>query len=94
VRSPFLLGIIDVIAIPRLTRFFGARLLHLGACATAKARDNEEGEKTDDFEAEVCVFHFFLVSQRWHNVVTHAFRSSARCSEDQYIIAAEGNVSV
>jgi hypothetical protein len=64
VRAPFLLGIIDVIAIPRLARFFGARLLHLGACATAKARYNEDGEKTGDFEADVCVFHFFLVAQK------------------------------
>jgi hypothetical protein len=62
VDAPFLLGIIDVIAIPRLTRFFGARLLHFGACATAKARHDEEGEKAGNFQAvEKCVFHFFLV---------------------------------
>ncbi len=59
VRAPFLLGIIDVIAIPRLTRFFGTRLLPLGACATPKARYNEEGEKTGDFAAGECVFHIF-----------------------------------
>jgi hypothetical protein len=62
VRAPFLLGIVEVIAIPCLTRFFGARLLHFGACATAKARHDEEGEKPGNFQAGECVFHFFLLS--------------------------------
>ena len=62
--APTLIDIIDVIAIPRLTLFFGTRLLHLSACAAAQARDNEEGEKAGDFEADVCVFHFFLIFQK------------------------------
>src|ERR1700704_3166304 len=41
VRAPFLLGVIDVIAVPSLTRFFGTRLLHFGACAAAKACHEE-----------------------------------------------------
>ena len=60
VRAPFLLGIIDVIAIPRLTLFFGARLLHLGACAAAKAC-REENKRADNFPAGEYVFHIFLV---------------------------------
>ena len=60
VRAPFLLGIIDVIAIPRLTLFFGARLMHLGACAAAKAC-REENKRADNFPAGEYVFHIFLV---------------------------------
>jgi hypothetical protein len=61
VRAPFLLGIIDVIAVPSLTLFFGTRLLHFGACAAAKAC-HEESKKADSFQAGEYVFHNFLRS--------------------------------
>jgi hypothetical protein len=60
VRAPFLLGIIDVIAIPRLTLFFGARLMHFGACATAKGC-REENKRAANFPAGEYVLHIFLV---------------------------------
>jgi hypothetical protein len=74
VRAPFLLGIIDVIAVPSLTLFFGTRLLHFGACAAAKAC-HKESKNADYFPGGGHVFHIFLVPQRCHNVVTHAFHS-------------------
>jgi hypothetical protein len=58
VLAPILIGIIDVIAIPRLTLFSGNRLLHFGACAAAKAR-YEKRKRADDFQAGEYVFHIF-----------------------------------
>ena len=58
--TPNLIGIIDVIAIPRLALFFGTRLLHFGACAAAKACD-EKSKRADNFQADEYVFHFFLI---------------------------------
>jgi hypothetical protein len=49
-----------VIAIPHLTLFFGARLLHFGAYAAAKAC-REENKRADNFPAGEYGFHFFLV---------------------------------
>jgi hypothetical protein len=60
VLAPNLIGIIDVIAIPRLTLFFGTRLLHFGACAAAKAC-HEKSKMADNFQAAEYVFHIFLV---------------------------------
>ena len=51
---------IDVIAIPGLTLFFGIRLLHISAGAAAKARD-EKSRSADDFQAGAYVFHILLV---------------------------------
>jgi hypothetical protein len=64
VRAPFLLGIIDVIAVPSLTLFFGTRLLRFGACAAAKAC-HEENKRADNFQAGEYVFHIFLVPSRF-----------------------------
>jgi hypothetical protein len=61
VLAPNLIGIIDVIAIPRLTLFFGTRLLHFGACAAAKAR-HEKSKRADNFQAGEYVFHIFFVA--------------------------------
>jgi hypothetical protein len=58
VRAPNLFGIIDVIAIPYLTLFFGARLLHFGASAAAKAC-HEENKRGYNFQAREYVFHIF-----------------------------------
>ncbi len=58
--APILIGIIDVIAIPRLTLFFGNRLLRFGACAAAKAR-HEKSKRADNFQAGKYVFHIFPV---------------------------------
>jgi len=55
-----LIGMIDVIAIPRLTRSFGTRLLHFGACAAAKAC-HEKSKRADNFQDGEHVFHIFLV---------------------------------
>jgi hypothetical protein len=60
VLTPNLIGIIDEIAIPRLTLFFGTRLLHFGACAAAKAR-YEKSKRADNFQVGEYVFHIFLV---------------------------------
>jgi hypothetical protein len=60
VFAPNLIGIIDVIAIPRLALFFGTRLLHFGACAAAKA-GHEKSKRADNFQAGEYVFHIFLV---------------------------------
>jgi hypothetical protein len=60
VLAPNLIGIIDVIAIPRLTLFFGTRLLHFGACAAAKTR-HEKSKSAANFQAGEYVFHIFLV---------------------------------
>jgi hypothetical protein len=57
VLAPNLIGIIDVIAIPRLTLFFGTRLLHFGACAAAKAF-REQSKKADNFQAGEYVSHY------------------------------------
>jgi hypothetical protein len=61
VLAPNLIGIIDVIAIPRLTLFFGTRLMHFGACAAAKAC-HEKSKKADNFQAGEYVFHIFFVA--------------------------------
>ena len=58
--APNLIGMIDVIAIPRLTRSFGTRLLHFGACAAAKAQ-HEKSKRADNFQAGEYVSHIFLV---------------------------------
>jgi hypothetical protein len=60
VLAPNFIGIIDVIAIPRLTLFFGTRLLHFGACAAAKTR-HEKSKSAANFQAGEYVFHIFLV---------------------------------
>jgi hypothetical protein len=60
VLAPNLIDMIDVIAIQRLTLFFGTRLLHFGACAAAKAC-HEKSKRADDFQAGEYVFHIFLV---------------------------------
>jgi hypothetical protein len=62
VRAPFLLGIIDVIAVPSLALFFGTRIVRLGACAAAKAY--QYSKKTDNFAASNCGFHIFSHSQK------------------------------
>ena len=87
-RAPFLLGIVEVIAIPCLTRFFGARLLPFGACATAKARHDEEGEKPDNFQAGECVFHFFFLSLKM------AQRRNPRLSNEGAAYRPEGHVGL
>jgi hypothetical protein len=46
---------IDVIAVPRLTRFFGSRLLHFGTLAAAKAC-HEQGKRADNFQAGEYLF--------------------------------------
>jgi hypothetical protein len=61
VLAPNLIGIIDVIAIPRLTLFFGTRLLHFGACAAAKAC-HEKSKRADNFQAGEYLFHIFFVA--------------------------------
>jgi hypothetical protein len=60
VLAPNLIGMINVIAIPRLTLFVGSRLLHSGACAAAKAC-HEKSKMADNFQAGEYVFHIFLV---------------------------------
>jgi hypothetical protein len=60
VLAPNLIGIIDVIAIPGFTLFFGTRLLHFGACAAAKAC-HEKRKSPDNFQAGEYLFHIFLV---------------------------------
>jgi hypothetical protein len=60
VLAPNPIGIIDVIAVPRLALFFGTRLLHFGACAAAKAC-HEKSKRADNFQAGEYVFHIFLV---------------------------------
>jgi len=60
VLTPNPIGIIDVIAIPRLTLFFATRLLHFGACAAAKAC-HEKSKRADNFQAGEYVFHIYLV---------------------------------
>jgi hypothetical protein len=60
VLAPNLVGIIDVIAIPRLTLLFGTRLLHFGAFAAAKAC-HEKSKRADNFQAGEYLFHIFLV---------------------------------
>ena len=59
VRAPFFLGIIDVIAVPSLALFFGTRIVHLGACAAAKAC-HEDSKKADNFAAGNDPFHMFF----------------------------------
>jgi hypothetical protein len=63
VLAPNLIGIVDVIAIPRLTFFFGTRLLNFGACAAAKAC-RKETKKADNFQAGEYVLHIVLVPQK------------------------------
>jgi hypothetical protein len=60
VPAPHLIDIVDVIAIPRLPLFFGARLLHFGACAAANAC-HEKSKRADNFQAAEYGFHIFLV---------------------------------
>jgi hypothetical protein len=60
VLAPVLIDVIDVITIPRLTLFFGTRLLRFGACAAAKAR-HEKSKSADNFQAGEYVFHIFLI---------------------------------
>jgi hypothetical protein len=62
VRAPFLLGIIEVIAVPSLALFFGTRIVRLGACAAAKAC--QDSKKADHFAAGNCGFHIFSHSQK------------------------------
>ena len=82
--APNLIGIIDVIAIPRLTLFFGARLMHFGACAAAKAC-REKNKKADNFTAGEYVFHIFLVPDvltRFASLPTYVLRVRNRPSTD------------
>jgi hypothetical protein len=62
VLAPNLIDIVDVIAIQRLTLFFGTRLLHFGACAAAKAC-HEKSKRADNFQAGEYVFHIFSVPE-------------------------------
>jgi hypothetical protein len=78
VFAPFPVDLIDVIAIRRLTLFFGIRLLRFGACAAAKAC-HEESKKADDFQAGGYVFHIFPVPPKMAQ--RQAFRSSTRRSD-------------
>ena len=59
-EAPNLIDIIDVIAIARLTLFFGRRLLQFGACAAAKAQ-YEKSKRADNFQVGEYVSHIFLV---------------------------------
>ena len=61
--APNLIDIIDVIAIQRLTLFFGTRLLHFGASAAAKAC-HDKSKRGDNFQAGEYVFHILLVSEQ------------------------------
>jgi hypothetical protein len=63
VGAPFLLGIIDVIAVPSLAIFFGTRIVRWGACAAAKAC-HEDSKKAGNFAASNWVFHIFSRSQK------------------------------
>jgi hypothetical protein len=60
VLAPNLIRVINVIAIPGLTRFFGTRLLHLGARAAAKAC-HQKSKRAGNFQASEYLFHIFLV---------------------------------
>ena len=62
VRAPFLLGIIDVIAVPSLALFFGTRIVRLGAGAAAKAC--QDSKKADNLAAGNCGFRIFFHSQK------------------------------
>jgi hypothetical protein len=62
VRAPFFLGIIDVIAVPRLALFFGTQIVRWGAYAAAKA--DQDSKKADNFAAGNYVFHIFSHSQK------------------------------
>ena len=53
---------VDVIAIPRLTLFFGIRLLDCAACAAAKT-EREKSKRADNFQAGEYVPHMLLVPQ-------------------------------
>ena len=59
-RAPNPIDIVDVIAIPRLTLFFGRRLLPFGACAAAKVC-HEQSKRADNFQAGQYVFHALLI---------------------------------
>jgi hypothetical protein len=58
VQAPFPIDTVDVIAIPRLTLFFGTRLLHFAACAAAKDC-HEQSKRADNFQAGEYVSHIF-----------------------------------
>jgi hypothetical protein len=60
VAAPNLIDIVDVIAIPRLTLFFGIRLLDCAACAAAKT-EREKSKRADNFQAGEYVPHMLLV---------------------------------
>jgi hypothetical protein len=60
VLAPSLIRIIDVITIPRLTLFFGAGVLHLGACAAAKAC-RQKSKRAYNFQFGEYVFHILLL---------------------------------
>jgi len=75
VRAPFLLGIIDVIAVPSLALFFGSRIVRLGAGAAAKA--GQDSKKADNLAAGDCGFHIFFHSQKMLPRV-HFGKSSSR----------------
>jgi hypothetical protein len=75
VLAPFLVDPIDVIAIPRLSLFFGTRFLRFGARAAAKAC-HEESKRPDNFQAGECVFHIVLVPPKMAQV-PQLFTSSA-----------------
>jgi hypothetical protein len=62
VRAPFLLGFIDVIAVPSLALFSGTRIVRWGACAAAKAY--QDSKKADNFAAGNCGFHIFSHSRK------------------------------
>ena len=57
--APSPIDIIDVIAIPRLTLLFGARLLYTSAGAAAKGRQ-ENSKRSDDFESGEYFLHISL----------------------------------
>ena len=58
--APFPIDIVDVIAIPRLTLFFGTRLLHIAARAAAKDC-HEHSKRADNFQAGEYVSHVFPI---------------------------------
>jgi hypothetical protein len=58
--APNRIDIIDVVAIPCFTLFFGRLLLDFGARAAAKAK-YEKSKRADNFKVGEYVSHIFLV---------------------------------
>ena len=68
VRAPFLLGVIDVIAVPSLALFFGTRIVRWGAGAAEQG--GQDSKKADDFATGNCGFHVFYHCQKMLPVFT------------------------